>query len=101
MPTKFIVYEHSSGEIYWIDRNSIKSFHPVPYFANRNFWRVMCIVGEHEFPLQDCNSREEARDWCLEQIALIEGNTNVSQGQHAGSNAGSGAGKASTKLAAA
>tara|TARA_R110000868_G_scaffold369704_1_gene633135 strand:+ start:2521 stop:2751 length:231 start_codon:yes stop_codon:yes gene_type:complete len=67
----FIVFEHESGEICYIRRVSINSFHPK--YTHPRGYLVYVTDGVKEFPAFACETIDEARAWITEQIGLIGG----------------------------
>lgn len=68
--SKFLVFTHESGEIIFIRRDSITSFHPK--FVSKNNYCIYVTVGPERFPIKRCESMDEAKIWVNEQIDLIE-----------------------------
>jgi len=68
--SKFITYEYESGEIVFIKRDSISSFHPV--YTHPSKYRIFVTVGKETYVIKDCATIEDAKDYIYEQIAIIE-----------------------------
>jgi hypothetical protein len=68
--SKFLTYTHDSGEVVFIRRDGITSFHP--RYIGPNSYRVFVTVGPEKHTIKQCNSLEECVTWIHEQIALIE-----------------------------
>lgn len=68
--SKFLTYEHSSGEVVFVKRTEIASFHP--RYIDRANYKIYVTVGPKEFIVHGVESIEAARKWIAEQIALIE-----------------------------
>ena len=66
----FINYETDSGEIFFIKRDSITSFHPK--YVDRNKYIVYCTVGKETYPLFKSSTVKEAKDWVVAQIKSLE-----------------------------
>lgn len=70
----FLTFEESSGEIVFIRRDAITSFKPE--YTGTFKYRVTATVGKESYVIHQCTSKEEAVEWCHEQIRLIdEGST--------------------------
>lgn len=71
----FIKFEHESGEICFIRRSTINSFHPK--YTHPRGYLVYVTDGVKEFPAYACLTIEEAKSWIDEQIAIIAGGKKV------------------------
>lgn len=69
--SKFLKYRHDSGEIVFVRKDKVCSFHP-KYVHTRGYV-VYVTDGVKEFPVHKCENLAEAELWVEEQIAEIEG----------------------------
>lgn len=67
----FLVYRHSSGEVVFVKRSAITSFHPK--FVSKNLYRIYVTAADKEFPIHEVESIAVAEEWIAGQIKLIEG----------------------------
>ena len=68
--SKFIVYTHDSGEVVFVRRDGITSFHP--RYVGPNNYKVSVTVGPEKYIIKQCSSLEEASEWIHDQIRVIE-----------------------------
>jgi hypothetical protein len=73
--SKFITYEHGSGEIVFVRRDKISSFRP--QYIRANLYRIFVSVDGQSFVIKDCDSLELAKLWIGEQINLVESDGRV------------------------
>lgn len=66
---EWIIFEHDSGEIIFVKRSAIKSFHPK--YVHPKGYIIYAVVGDTEKPVHRCSAKDEARDWCEEQVRLL------------------------------
>lgn len=68
--SKFLVYTHDSGEVVFVKRDSITSFHP--RYVGPNNYRIEITVGPEKYTIKQAESLADASKWIHEQITLIE-----------------------------
>lgn len=68
--SKFLVYTHDSGEVVFVKRDSITSFHP--RYVGPNNYRIEITVGPEKYTIKKAESLVDANKWISEQIAIIE-----------------------------
>lgn len=68
--SKFIVYEHASGETIFVKRDAITSF--TPKYVQKGLYRVFVTVGKESFAINQFGTVAEAKEWIIKQIELID-----------------------------
>lgn len=71
--SNFLIFEEESGEIVFIRRDTITSLKPS--YVRKFCYRILATVGKESYVIHESASLQEAKDWCLEQIRLIDGAT--------------------------
>lgn len=73
--SNFLIFEEESGEIVFIRREAVTSLKPS--YVRKFCYRILATVGKESYVIHESASLQEAKDWCLEQIRLIDGAGNV------------------------
>lgn len=68
--SKFLTYQYDSGEIFFIKREAINSFHPV--YTHGKGYTIFVTDGISRLPIKRADSMEEAVSWIEDQILLID-----------------------------
>lgn len=68
--SKFITYEYDSGEIVFIKRAEIGSFHPV--YNHPKGYNVYVTVGKETYVIHKAETLEDAKAWIEDQILAID-----------------------------
>lgn len=71
----FLTYEHESGEILFIKRSAIASFHPK--YVHPKGYIIYAVVGDTEKPIHKCTTKDEAKAWVEQQIEILGGSVGV------------------------
>lgn len=69
--SNFLIFEEESGEIVFIRRDTITSLKPS--YVRKFCYRILATVGKESYVIHESASLSEAKEWCLEQIKLIDG----------------------------
>lgn len=69
-PKEFIVFKHDSGQINFVKRDLVSCFQPL--FTHPRGYNIVAHFGNEKAVVNKVDTVEEAENWCLEQIAMIE-----------------------------
>lgn len=69
-PKDFLTYKHDSGEINFVKRSDISTFSPT--YTHPRGYVIFAGVNQESRAIHRTDTLEEAEDWCLKQIELIE-----------------------------
>lgn len=71
--SNFITYTHENGEVVFVRRSEITSFHP--RYVRQFCYRIYVTVGKETYVVHESPSIEEAKRWVEDQISIIDVST--------------------------
>ena len=68
--SKFLIYTHESGEVVFVKRDAVTSYHPK--FIEKHKYKINVTVGQETYVVKQCECLEDCLKWIHDEIKAIE-----------------------------